>query len=671
MSTVDKSQLLTEQLHSLDEETRRQAVVGLAAYPLSEIAEHLFRAMGDASWRVRKEAVEIISAGSPGAEMVEDLVNLLRSPDNAGLRNCAVEVLVRLGTRAIPALQLHVDDPDHDVRKFILDIMGSIGNASIVPLLIAALGDTDANVRVAAVENLGKTGDPRAVQPLVDALGNSDIWLRYTILEALARIGIPAPMQVIAPLAVDPFLKKAVYGCLAVLGGADAVPILLNGLSDKGKNNREAAACALAQVRDRLPPELVELLVDAGLRKLKASLVVEELLDSLASSDIQVRKSIVKILGIIGDERCFAGLLHCCGDERLLNNGLQALKAMSGPVGSFLIDAFPGADGEERCTIAYLCGEMELEECTSLLIEGMADPLPAVRRAFVLACGKHVHPELIPRIVDFLHDSAPDVREAAVETLACYVVVDEKMIAQVAKLQASDADPEQRRYAAFLFGVLGDAERLSLLMKDEAVAVRKAAVTALAGLRRVDCAGSLIMALVDEDPDVRIAAASTLVETAGMDALEPLLLLLNDDDPWVQCAALKSLGKLKEEQSVVDAVGAVFYRATGALMIAVLEALGTIGGEKADALLVKALGSDDEEVVKTAMEFLARGGDWWVEKHLDELLHHSHWGVRSCFARILAALWRSKAVSYLNLALVTEHDDLVREQIRKALGRCQ
>ena len=70
MSTVDKNQLLREQLHSLDEEARRQAVVGLAAYPLSEIAEHLFRAMGDASWRVRKEAVEIISAGSPGAEIV-------------------------------------------------------------------------------------------------------------------------------------------------------------------------------------------------------------------------------------------------------------------------------------------------------------------------------------------------------------------------------------------------------------------------------------------------------------------------------------------------------------------------------------------------------------------------------------------------------------------------
>jgi HEAT repeat protein len=377
------------------------------------------------------------------------------------------------------------------------------------------------------------------------------------------------------------------------------------------------------------------------------------------------------ILGIIGDARSFAGILHCCRDERLRDSGIKALKAMSGPVGPLLLEAFPTADGEERCAIACLCGEIALDECTPLLVKGMADPLNTVRRAFVLACGKQVRPELLPCIIAILHDADPDVRQAAVETLARYVAADPKMIAGVAGLQASDADPQQRRYAVLLFGALGDAESLALLMKDEAAAVRKAAVVALAGLRRGDCAGSLTMALVDEDPDVRIAAASTLVETAGMDALEPLLLLLNDDDPWVQCAALKSLGKLKQEQAVIDAVEAVVSRATGVLMIAALEVLGSIGGEKADALLEKALVNDDEEVVKTAMEFLARGGDWWVEKHLDALLHHSHWGVRSCFVRILAVLWRGRAVPYLKLALVTEHDKLVREQIQQEMGRCQ
>jgi hypothetical protein len=44
--------------------------------------------------------------------------------------------------------------------------------------------------------------------------------------------------------------------------------------------------------------------------------------------------------------------------------------------------------------------------------------------------------------------------------------------------------------------------------------------------------------------------------------------------------------------------------------------LGTIGGEKADALLLKALGNDDEEWLKLPWSFLpGRGGGWkniWI-----------------------------------------------------------
>jgi HEAT repeat protein len=667
---VDKRRIPTGDLCSPDEETRRLAVVGLSAYALAEAKEFLFRAMGDASWRVRKEAVETISAGVPSAETIEELIDLLRSPDNAGLRNSAVEVLVRLGTQAGPALQLRANDPDHDVRKFIIDIMGSIGDASFVPLLIRALDDPDANVRAAAVENLGKIGDSRALQPLVNVLEKSDVCLQYTILEALAGIGDPVPMPVIAPLAAVAFLKKAVYDCLGTLGGADAVPILLEGLRDKGKKPREAAVRALEKVRDRLPPGLVDQIVDAGLRGYKASPVVEAMRESLDTPDIQVRKAFIKILGIIGDERVLPDMLRGCRDDRLRGCSLQALEAMNGAVASFLTNAFPGADAEERCNIVYLCGEMGFAECAPLLVEGMDDPLPAVRKASVLACGRLARADLIPGIAKLLRDFNPDVRGGVIGTLVGFAEVAGEMVAQIAASLVPAGDPEQRCYAALLFGALGDAEQLSLLMKDEDVSVRKTAVVALAGLKRKECAGNLLMALVDENPEVRIAAASALDEAAGMNALKPLLLLLNDVDPRVQCVALKSLGRLKEEQAV-HAVETMLDRATGTVMIAALEALGMIGGDKSAALLEKALGNDDEEVVKTAMECLAGGGNEWVAKHLDELLYHSHWGVRICFVRILADFWRGRAVPYLRQALAAENDDLVRARIMEAIGRCR
>ncbi len=667
---MDKLQNLKECLASPDEETRRQAVISLAEYPIAEAKGYLFQALEDKSWRVRKEAVELLSGLSFSSEMIEELITLLRSQDNAGLRNAAVEILVRLGARAVPALHPYVNDADHDVRKFIIDIMGSIGHASFVPVLILALDDPDANVCAAAAENLGKIGDHRAVEPLLNLLEKPDIWLRHTILEALGRIGKPVPISRIAPLADHDLLKKAVYECMGAVCNVEGVPILLAGLGDKLKSARQSAACALEKVRDRLPTGIVDGTVDSELRGLKGSSVVERLVESLSTSDTGVRKAVVKILGIIGDERAAGALLRGCGDDRLRSFCLQAFKTMGGTITPFLAHEFLSADEGGRGIITYLCGEMGLKDCAPLLKQGILDPVPTVRKEAAMACGKLGLAGLLPDISGLLHDPDPDVRAGAIVALARLAELDREGVARVAGSLAVTDDPEKRRDSAHLFGALHDAERLSLLTKDEDVTVRKAAISALADLKNKASTGHLFMALVDEDPEVRIAAASALGEAGGEDAIDSLLLLLKDEDPWVQCAALKSLGKLKGEKAI-HAVETMLGSAEGAVMIAAIEALGAIGGGRANDLLEKALYNDDEEVVKTAMDLLARKGDAWVGKYREELIYHPHWGVRSRFVRLMSDLMGARSVPYLREALTTEVDDLVRDQIKELVEKYQ
>src|SRR5574340_194595 len=131
---VETIRILAEKLRSPDEETRRLAVIGLARYPLVEVTESIFFAMGDDSWRVRKEAIDAVLTAPVSAQVTEGLVTLLRSHDNAGLRNSAVEALGKSGTPVVPILCRHLDDGDHDVRRFIIDILGSIGAPGTVPL---------------------------------------------------------------------------------------------------------------------------------------------------------------------------------------------------------------------------------------------------------------------------------------------------------------------------------------------------------------------------------------------------------------------------------------------------------------------------------------------------------------------------------------------------------
>jgi HEAT repeat protein len=667
-SMVGKIEILAEQLGSADEESRRLAVVGLSGYPVGETKEYLFAALGDASWRVRKEAVDALLAATVSPEIIEGIVLLLAS-DNAGLRNSAVEALERLGVRAMPVLCRHVTDDDHDVRKFVMDILGTIGDAEAVPLLINALDDPEPNVCAAAAENLGKIGSVQAVPHLLQALRKNDIWLRYTILEALSKIGKPVPIAIIAPLVGENLLKKAAFDCLGAIGDIESAPLLIEGIRERVKNIREAAVVALIKVRERLPAEEAKQLVDEKLMVFNGSPSVEGLLSSLDTADRGLKEALLKLLGIIGDERAIGRLLQSFRDDRLRNYCLSAFKAMGEKAATPLMRLFPEADDEERSFIAYICGELCFPECAQLLREGMRDASPLLRKFSVKAAGKAGLSGLVKEIAPLLDDTEPEVRKGAVEALSRLAAEDGEAVLKIAGRLASAELPEKRCNAAILFASLGDTDKLSFLIKDDDATVRKTAVNSLAALKKTSCVGKLVMALVDEEADVRIAAAGALGEIGGADVLEPLLLAMKDEDPWVKCAALKSLGKLRHRGAQEAIVELLATAADGLVTISALKTLAEIGGEGVPELVKNALAHPDEEVVKTAIDILSPQGDDWLDEYREMLLAHPHWDVRRSFIKVMVANRGAEAIPYLRSALDAETDDLVREQILDIMDR--
>lgn len=665
---MDDLHTLNDRLHAPNEEERRGAVLGLAGHPLAEAAPYLFIAMGDESWRVRKEAVNAILAVSPDAATIEGVIGLLASADNAGLRNSAVEALERLGSSAVPHLLGHVSDKDRDVRKFVIDILGNIGDRSCIPALVGELRDPDANVSAAAAENLGKIGDPRAVEPLVEALSANDVWFRYSVLGALSLIGEPVPFEVLAPLAGESLLKRPVFDCLGAVGGAEAVPLLVEGLGEKVRAVREAAACALVRLRGRLSADAAAREVDGRLARLAGSPCVEGLLASLDTTDHAVREALLRILGTIGDERAALALLQGVRDERLRRLSLQGFRTMGERGMAALKTVYPSADDEERAYIIHVWGEIGYAECSLLLGEGMRSSRPMLRRVSTLAAGKIGLTGLLDQVAALLGDADLEVRESAVAALTRLAAADRERVRGIAQNLSVSESPDGRMAATQLYAALADAERLALLVKDEDPQVRRGAVGALAGLRIPESLGSLVMALVDEDPDVRIAAAAGLGEVGGDGVREPLLLALNDDDPWVQCAVLKSLCTVAGGD-VLDAIESLLDRASGVVLITALETLSAMEGERAAALVKRGLDSADEEVVKSAIDILSRDGSEWIEEYRERLLAHPHWDVRANFIRAMARLLGEEAGPYLKDALATERDELVRGEIRDILGR--
>lgn len=179
--SVEPLENLLKSLASPDEEERRLAVSTLAGFPFERIKHLALSALGDESWRVRKEAVDLILSVSPGEELSRELVSLLIVRENTGLRNSVVEVLQTVGEKVIPHLVEHLAHEDAGVRKFIVDIMGGIGSKAALPELTVALADSDANVAAAAAESLGTIGDCGAVPYLLKTLERDDLLIRYAI----------------------------------------------------------------------------------------------------------------------------------------------------------------------------------------------------------------------------------------------------------------------------------------------------------------------------------------------------------------------------------------------------------------------------------------------------------------------------------------------------------
>lgn len=595
---------LLKKLDSPDEEVRRGAVSALSGFPFQAVKQLAISALGDESWRVRKEAVDLILSVAPGDELSRELVMLLTSHGNAGLRNSVVEVLQSVGEKALPHLVEQLSHEDAGVRKFVVDIMGGIKSPSILPELASALADTDSNVAAAAAESMGVIGDSSAVPDLLKSLERDDLLIRYAILEALVKIGTPVPIETITPLAGDPILKKALFECLGVIGDLASVPILVDGLVDRARNVREAALSALDMLLQRTESDEFARCAGERLKSLCGSDSVEYLISMAGSSDLKIQRAAITMLGYVGDLRSIDLLVKACRDENSIQKSLAALANMPAGAGASLYKMFGKVDEEERCIIAYISGELSLPEGRNIAVESLNDISGMVRAIGAEAVGKSGYTDLIPELVKLLNDSHPEVRKRSTTALVRLATVARESVSDSASGLAESTDPDNRLQAVKLFGALRDTAHLVFLSKDEDYLVRREAITAIGELKVPDTAGRLSMALADEEADVRLAAANALGWSGFMDESGSLVLALGDSSQRVQVAAIKSLGRRGDKLSF-ERVAELTSSASGMLRISALYAIVQIDPVRALMYLEQALSDQDKEVSSVAESLLS------------------------------------------------------------------
>jgi HEAT repeat protein len=138
--------LFRERLQDKDPYIRRAAIEGIGRAGDAESIEALERAANvDEAAMVRLAAVFALQ--KLGRNYAARIVDLMGSEK---ITPQAQEYLVELGPSMSATLVPRLQEPDANVREAIADVLGAIGDASVIPALEAAAKDRDASVASAA-----------------------------------------------------------------------------------------------------------------------------------------------------------------------------------------------------------------------------------------------------------------------------------------------------------------------------------------------------------------------------------------------------------------------------------------------------------------------------------------------------------------------------------------
>jgi HEAT repeat protein len=649
-------------LASGDIEERVAVVAELAGCGLDAVPE-LLTALGDSEWRVRKSAVEALVGMGWRSEMARHLIAGVASPDNAALRNAAAEVFGRFGPAAVPALLESVRDVEPDVQKFVVDILGDIGDRRATMVLVRLVGQTDENVAMAAVEALGKLRDPRAVEPLGELLRQGRPLLQFSAVKALQEIGDGRAVEPLIGCLGRPPLERAALEALGRIGDLRVTNPLAQAIRLGSSKVRHVAIRAVSDLYGRMPPDVKTKIV-CRIREIYDERVSRYLRESLASGDVVVKRNAITVLGWMGDVQAIDALAAVY-DESCKEELVAAFIQMQREGVPKLLAVVPRAPVGLREDIARALGEIGDRKAVHGLVELTGDPDGHVRQAAAVALGQLADPMGIRPLLHLLEDPYPNVQDAAYRALTR--LKSPGLVTRLLELMERST-VGIHCYAAKLLGAFQAPEahgRLMLDLKDPDPMIRRTGLTALESLGG-DLRAVAHVALSDEDPTVRLEMIRILArrrDTVIDDLIRPLL---HDPDIWIRAEVIRLLGE-RGAEGIEDTLLLLVNDPVGLIQIAVCGAVGTLKVRGALPAMIRLLSSTDPDVKQAAIAAAGEIGGEHIAEQVLPMLDDPHWGVRAASAMALGRARVARALPRLRDLAAQDPDQLVRESAHFAV----
>jgi HEAT repeat protein len=604
---LDHERDLAKQLASPDEATRLQAAQALVAENAIETEPALVGALGDESWRVRQAAVSGL-AQKAEPETIASLLQLLREEHhNLSILNSALQVLTLSDVDVVSPLAEFLRDPDVDLRVQAALALGEQRDPRAVPSLLDALNDVDTNVRYHAIEALGKIRATEAVDALLDVAESGDFFLAFPAIDALIHIGDRRAAPRLASLLGDDLLCEPAADALGQLGDEEVVTPLAELLNQPDAPSL-AISQSLAALYHRYEDSYQEGSYIADLsRGMIAATGIQNLLDALDIANTDQLRPLALVLGWLESPAVEQALTRLIGHPAARKEVIEALVRYGSRVTDLLIEQLNSEDLHTRQAAVIALGRIGDRHAVPALVrvlntekELMIETAGALAkigdaRAFEALLGLIGHPEA-------------SVRQAAISAINS---LGHPEMAGRAVALLSDSDPRVRESAVKIAGYFGYAECVDLLLErchDADESVRRAAVEHLPYLDDDRITPVLNDALLNGTPKVRAAAAHAFGRVESAQTLPSLLAAMNDADSWVRYFAARSIGQHGFTEALEALARLANTDLAGHVRIAALEAIGSLGGARAVAIIAPIAEANEPDIACSALKALGSIG---------------------------------------------------------------
>ena len=319
-NSIDKKEQL-KQLDSPDPAVRRESVESFLSVEIDEnVAELLSKKLADDDKGVRDSVSSVLIQSS--FDKVPFYVVPFVSSKDISVRNLAGEVLLRRGVNSIDAMLDYIPKGDDDDKKFVIDILGLIGDVrpedEIIKVLMSNQND---NVLLACLEGLGNIKSEKSVEYIIPFYDKNELF-RPTIIEALGKIGSADAVKFILEKykEEDEVTQYSMIESLGKIGSIEAFFFLISELKNMSSALTWAAIKSLKELKD------IHNLDVPFDENMKNSIMI-----TLVDGDIEYKRAAASLISVFEDKKIVEACLKIYGEDSEIDEYIKA-KFFENPV---------------------------------------------------------------------------------------------------------------------------------------------------------------------------------------------------------------------------------------------------------------------------------------------------------------------------------------------------